>query len=170
MTFNEFSTEEDPPSTADSTGWGILFGLGAELTESVNAVVKVSYTESAPNYQFDYFTGGTNTGDDYEQFGVLGALSAQLADNLSGQIAGFWGSSDNTGNSISFTPGGDEEITRVERDVWGVGGLLQWRPASGFDILAEVIYRNVDYKAGDINDGDPDNDEVFGYLHARTSF
>ena len=93
----------------------------------------------------------------------MGGLSAQLADNITGQIVGFWGDSDSTGSTTGAV------TTVLNRDIFGAGALVQWRPASGFDFLAEVYWRGTDRPAVGPDAG-VDTDEVIGVFQARASF
>ncbi|MCC0048737.1 MAG: porin [Rhodobiaceae bacterium] len=164
--FNEFSAA----AGGSDTGYGIMLGVAAELTDSLNAILKVNYTEAAPSYQFDWFTGGTNTGDDHEQFGIMGGIAGSFNDKTTWQLAGIWGDSDNTGSTGIAATG------IVDREIYGAQAVVQYRAASGFDFLAEVLWRHTDYNATDkfitgANAGNPnDTDEVIGGITARASF
>ncbi|MFN0263811.1 porin [Tepidamorphus sp. 3E244] len=167
---NEYA---DPAGT-DELGYGIMFSIAGELTDQLNIFGKVNYTHANPSYQFDWFNAGNNTGDDHNQFGIMGGLSYEATDMVTFQAAGFWGNEDNNGNSASLATAAAncsrlqaveaDGACAVDQDVWGGSLLVSYRPASGFEFMGELLYRNTSPAVG------PDTDEVIGVFQAAASF
>lgn len=164
--FNEYS------NGTDETGFGVMFATAGEITDSLNLVFKANYTKNAPSYAFDWQNGisfgpgsSTNFGDDVEQFGVMGGVSGSLNDRTTWQLAGMWGDTDSTGSSFPIT------ATQVlDRQVYGVGGLIQYQAASGFDFIGELIWVNTDPDAADTAFAAGEQDELYFFGQARARF
>ncbi|MCB1482355.1 MAG: porin [Rhodobiaceae bacterium] len=155
----------------DELGYGILLGIAGELTDQLNLIAKIGYFHANPSYAFDFFSGGTNTGDDYDQFGIVGGVAYEVSDEVTFQLAGFWGTADNNNNTVGAIPApatvsgtGTNAVTAVDHDLWGASALISWRPVGGFEFLGELMYRNTDPAVG------ADTDEVIGVFSAAASF
>ena len=144
----------------DELGYGILLGIAGELTDQLNVIAKIGYFHANPSYAFDFFTGGTNTGNDHDQFGIVGGFAYEASDEVTFQLAGFWGTEDNNNNTTNAGVG----VTLIDQDLWGASALVSWRPVGGFEFLGELMYRNTDPAVG------ADTDEVIGVFSAAASF
>ena len=123
--FNEFSAA----AGGSDTGYGIMLGVAAELTDSLNAILKVNYTEAAPSYQFDWFTGGTNTGDDHEQFGIMGGIALAATSFLALNDGVAQTLATGSGVGISSAVSGATEASRSGADPWKVSTTGTSRPS-----------------------------------------
>lgn len=142
--FNEFG------GGADNTGYGIMFALAGELTDSVNVFGKLNYTDDAPGYTFDWVSAARRQNvPSQEVLAIMAGLSFEATDDVTVQLVGGWADIDST----AATDDGEQYVA---------GALAQWRVASGFDIIGEVFYRNTD-----LDSGAPDTDEVVGVLQFR---
>ncbi|MFN0263398.1 porin [Tepidamorphus sp. 3E244] len=142
--FNEFG------AGVDNTGYGIMFALAGEITDSVNVFGKINYTDDAPGYQFDWVSlARRQDGPGQEVFAFMGGLSFEATDDVTVQLVGGWADV-------------DSPVAAQDGEQMVAGALAQWRVASGFDIIGEVFYRGTDFDLPIA-----DTDEVVGVLQFR---
>lgn len=145
--------------SVDEAGFGVAFGAGYELTETVNIGGKAVYTDGASEYNMDWIGNSTVSAHE-EIFALLGWVSFEATPDLTFQLHGGWGTIDTkipvTSAQLNTLP--------VEGDVYGVGALFSWRPVDGMDIIGEVGYRNRDVGLITSPVVNGDADDFFGGL------
>ncbi|MCC0016261.1 MAG: porin [Rhodobiaceae bacterium] len=160
--FNEYS------DGSSEVGYGVMLGLAGELTQDLNLVLKVNYTHANPSYAFDWMgdaapastgIGGMTTGDDHNQFGIMGGIAGSLSDRVSFQLAGLWGDEDNNGSTQAG-------VYNIDQQLWGANALIQYQAASGFDFIGEIVYLDIDDKTS----ANADSDAFYFFGQARARF